>query len=492
MSHPGVTCMPRKTFLRTVCVITPPIALIAIALFRRHKMNRRNQQIVVTEPAQEEGVLERTVRTYIVEVIAAVGVVLVIAYWQLTGAELSSLAPALIGVFLLFLLGTYLDPMLTIWLRWEAVARDTGTVAAWTGVPDLLWAWRTSRGVSFCLSGLAIEPDDFFAVEDRVAKGFGYRAGLVEEKAGRYRTSRRRYHVHLSKLDGLLEAFPLPEGKPYSANDTAIIMGRNKNLETISWHLLESAGHFILQGETRSGKSVLMYSILAQMASMADVTVRGIDPTGILAKPWNPDHWVTGTQDMTRAADLLEAEVAEMDRRNQELSHAGFDKVAEVTPMMPLRVIVLEEFPGIMKAAAAEDTKEARKPAERVAPRIDAALARLVAEGAKTGIRVMLLAQRASSQVIDTNSRGNFAIRVTLRVGNSEAITMLHDGLDSSWLTAVKQYKNGVGIVDIPGEKTQKFKGVYIGAQEYDRYLTAVGVGEDLSLARAGVLADIR
>ncbi|MEC4612906.1 FtsK/SpoIIIE domain-containing protein [Tsukamurella tyrosinosolvens] len=455
-------------------------------------MSRRNQQIVVTEPAQEEGVLERTVRTYIVEVIAAVGAVLVIAYWQLTGAELISVAPALTGVFLLFLLGTYLDPMLTIWLRWEAVARDTGTVAAWTGVPDLLWVWRTSRGVSFCVSGLAIEPDDIFAVEDRVAKGFGYSAGLVEEKAGRYRTSRRRYHVHLSKLDGLLEAFPLPEGKPYSANDTAIILGRSKNLDTISWHLLESAGHFILQGQTRSGKSVLMYSIFSQMASMVDVTVRGIDPTGILAKPWDPDHWVTGTEDMCRAADLLEAEVAEMDTRNRFLSQAGLDKISEVSVHTPLRVIVLEEFPGIMKAAAAEDTKLARKPAEKAAPRITAALGRLVAEGAKTGIRVMLLAQRASSQVMDTDSRGNFSIRVTLRVDDAEAIKMLHAGLDPSWHKAIKKYKNGVGVVDIPGEDSQKFKAVYIGSQEYDRYLTSVWVGEDLALARAGVLADIR
>ncbi|GAA1004102.1 hypothetical protein GCM10009551_079860 [Nocardiopsis tropica] len=454
-------------------------------------MSRRNQQIVVTEPAQEEGVLERTVRTYILEVIAAVGAVLVITYWQLTGADLPSVAPALIGAFLLFVVGTYLDPMLTIWLRWEAVARDTGTVAAWTGVPDLLWAWRTSRGVSFCVSGLSIEPDDFFAVEDRVARGFGYSAGLVEQKAGTFRTSRRRYHVHLSKLDGLLEAFPLPEGKPYSANDTAIVLGRNKNLETISWHLLESAGHFILQGETRSGKSVLMYSVLAQMASMVDVTVRGIDPSQILAKPWDPRNWVIGSRDMSLAAEMLEAEVREMDRRNRELSRAGFDKVAEVSPMMPLRVMVLEEFAGIMRSAVAEDTREGRK-SDKVAPRIAAALARLVAEGAKSGIRVMLLTQRASSQVIDTDSRGNFAIRVTLRVGNSEAITMLHDGLDSSWLTAVKQYKNGVGIVDIPGEKTQKFKGVYIGAREYDRYLTEVASGEDIALARAGVLADIR
>lgn len=453
----------------------------------------RRDHVLSVDQAQEETVAQRTLRTYPLAILGSALAALWCLYCWVLG-DLLGMCMSLLAFAVLLVVASYLDPLLQIALRWQSVARDQGLVASFTGVPDLHW-WtlrRSTVGLRFRISGLAFESSDVIAVEDRIAKGFGYASGLVEECAGTIRKSRRGYQVSLSRFDGLLEAYALPDRQVgYSVNDTPLVIGRGKNMQVIEWNLMETAGHLALQGETRSGKSVLTYSLLAQLAPMVDVVVRGVDPTGILAKPWKQGRWVTGTRDMTLVAEMLEEEVEEMDRRNAELAVRGWDKITQVSAVEPLRVIILEEYAAIMKTAAAEDTREARKPAEKVKPRIESAMARLVAEGAKAGIRVFLLTQRASSNVIDTDARGNFAIRITLRVGNGEAIKMLHDGLDESWVTAIRQYKNGVGIVDLPGEKIQKFRAVYIGASEYDRYLVAVGVGQDLALARGGVLAEL-
>ncbi|BDH56696.1 FtsK/SpoIIIE domain-containing protein [Tsukamurella sp. PLM1] len=454
----------------------------------------RRDRVLTVEQGQEETVVERTLRTYPLAILGSALAALWCLYCWTIG-DLLGMSIALLSIAVVLVVASYVDPMLQIVLRWSSVARDFGLVASFTGVPDLHW-WalrRSTVGLRFRISGLAFEPDDVIALEDRIAKGFGYASGLVEECTGTVRKSRRGYQISLSRFDGLLEAFPLGERQVgYSINDTPLVIGRGKNMQVIEWNPLETAGHLILQGETRSGKSVLTYSLLAQLAPMVDVVVRGIDPTGILAKPWKQGRWVTGTRDMTRVAELLEEEVEEMDCRNAELAVRGWDKITQVSQMEPLRVIVLEEYAAIMEAAGNEDSKEGRQRADRVKPRIESAVARLVAEGAKAGMRVFLLTQRASSNVINTDARGNFAIRITLRVGSREAVKMLHDGLDESWLKTIQQYKNGVGIVDLPGEKIQKFRAVYIGDAEYDRYLVAVGVGRDLALSRGGVLAELR
>ena len=156
------------------------------------------------------------------------------------------------------------------------------------------------------------------------------------------------------------------------------------------------AWHYAIQGMTRSGKSVLVYSLLAPLAACDNVRICGVDPTGILLKPWQEHpgskYRHLGGKDLQHAADVLASLCDEMDRRIQDMLAAYQDKIEVFTPDLPLLVVVLEEYPGLLALAESYDTAAGLKPAERVQNRIKRSVKRLVQEGAKAGIRLVLIA----------------------------------------------------------------------------------------------------
>src|SRR5699024_10186118 len=143
--------------------------------------------------------------------------------------------------------------------------------------------------------------------------------------------------------------------------------------------------------------------------------------------------------------------VSEMDQRTLQLGANGKDKLdpGDFSAELPVLVVVLEEWPGIIRAAGAEVAAENRTAAERVGPKIEAAVGRLVAEGAKSGIRVILRGQRLSSKALDTDSRSNFVVRHTLRVDNADAVGMLHDNA-TEWAPVVAAFDPGQGLIERP------------------------------------------
>ena len=91
------------------------------------------------------------------------------------------------------------------------------------------------------------------------------------------------------------------------------------------------AWHYAIQGMTRSGKSVLVYSLLAPLAACDNVRICGVDPTGILLKPWQEhpgsEYRHLGGKDLQHAADVLASLCDEMDRRIQDMLAAYQDKI---------------------------------------------------------------------------------------------------------------------------------------------------------------------
>jgi DNA segregation ATPase FtsK/SpoIIIE-like protein len=171
--------------------------------------------------------------------------------------------------------------------------------------------------------------------------------------------------------------------------------------------------------------------------------------------------------------DVLTSIVEEMDRRTFLLATDGKDKLdtGDFCCALPVLVVILEEWPGIMRAAAAEDSAKGRTAVkDRVSPRIEAAVGRLVAEGAKTGIRVVLLAQRFSSKALDTDSRSNFGVRQTLRVDNADAVGMLHDNA-TEWAPILSVSAPGQGLIERPGLGQRRYRADYTS---YETYLERV------------------
>lgn len=272
-----------------------------------------------------------------------------------------------------------------------------------------------------------------------------------------------------------------------------VVLGRGEDGRDVVFNPAD-AWHVALQGATRSGKSALSYTLLGALAARPEVVVCGVDPSGILLGPWTSGRgsgWIaTGTGDMTAAVEALSGVVAEMDRRIVGLTRDGLDKLDLFDARCPLLVVVLEEYPGTLSAAKSEDDAEGRQGADRVQPRIERAVGRLVKEGAKVGVRLVVLAQRMSAKAVDTDDRSNFGLRVTLRVDNGDAVTMLHDGPAArAMVEAARQFPPGMGLVEGPDRPLQRWRA---DLTTYPVYLAAVRTGITATAASAAPPAPSR
>lgn len=209
---------------------------------------------------------------------------------------------------------------------------------------------------------------------------------------------------------------------------------------------LADAAHIAVQGMTRSGKSALLYTILGQLVAAANVHVCGIDPNQVLLGPLaeapgiDSKDFVLGS-DPVAALALLDEACRVMDERARRLTDLGIAAHEEFTDDLPVCVIVLEEYAGLLRQAAAHDG--ALKPAERTAGKIKQRVARLVSEGAKAGIRVVLITQRMDASIVDGDSRGQFGTRITLSVDNGDAVRMLHPQASPETVEAVVRFPVG-------------------------------------------------
>lgn len=223
---------------------------------------------------------------------------------------------------------------------------------------------------------------------------------------------------------------------------------------------VRDAWHFGMQGMTRSGKSAAMYTLLGGLARNPAVVVCGVDPTIGVLDPWRGyghDGWIATGRDFAAYAEVLERLVAELDAREQMLfGHRGWgaDKIEpdDFSRDLPVIVVVFEEWPGILKLATKEDARLGRKTAEKVAPRIADAHAVLIQQGAKTGFRVVTLAQRMSANALDTDLRSNLGFRATLMVDDPHAVGMLH-GDSTDWVSEVARFPQGRALLDRPGHR---------------------------------------
>lgn len=211
---------------------------------------------------------------------------------------------------------------------------------------------------------------------------------------------------------------------------------------------LSDASHIAIQGMTRSGKSAFCYGLLSQVGKRDDVQVVGIDPNQVLLGPWVASGRVPASSialgdDVEHAAEVLESCLVEMRTRLDHLLSAGLDKINPSTEH-PCYVIVLEEYPGLLLAAAAFDA--GAKPADRITPRIKSAVSALTMQSAKVAMRVVLIVQRADASIIGGAERGQFGTRITFAVDNAEAVEMLNPG-SRDRAPEVKEFPPGRALV---------------------------------------------
>lgn len=248
-------------------------------------------------------------------------------------------------------------------------------------------------------------------------------------------------------------------------------VGRTEHNTDLVLELAIGGGHIALQGQSRSGKSTLAYRYLGGLAHYPEVAVAGVDPSSLLLHPFNGAphrNWRhLGALDFNEATAKLYRLTDEMDRRIANLLFRDLDKLEDFTVDRPLILVVMEEYPGTLAGAKSEDDVLARKPHERVAPQIARCVKRLVQEGAKVGMRVFLLAQRATAETLDGDTRSNCATRITMRVDNATAVRLLHEDCPDELVAQCRRFEPGVGIIERPGHEIMRFRTDLVDYQWY-------------------------
>ncbi|GAA4820451.1 hypothetical protein GCM10023201_02370 [Actinomycetospora corticicola] len=294
------------------------------------------------------------------------------------------------------------------------------------------------------------EPDDLRAQATRLAHTLGAHGLRVEPLAGRW------VRIVLLQSDPLTARVPLPE-LPLAHGAGRMVLGRGEDGTAIT-HRLTGPAHLAVQGQNGSGKSVFTYGLLAQLCAAPDVLITGSDITGlVLGRAFDGtahrDLQATGTRDLLEHAAMLDRLVAEMDHRLDAMP-ARQDAVT-ASEWTPLVLVVLEEFPGLLRAAQARDKK--------LAERITSAVLRLVSEGRKAAFRVLMLAQRFEANAVGGGyARDQFALRLSFRVP-ADSLAMLH-GDDARPLgPAHANAAPGIAYLSGPGHDCTRLRAPYLG-----------------------------
>jgi len=293
-------------------------------------------------------------------------------------------------------------------------------------------------------------------------------AELAEAMGGVSLTWRHRAHGYivgtLRYRDPLAGQVPLPTLVPAARVDRVLIglldSGRSLTVR------LDQIAHMIVQGATRSGKSRFIYGLLSQLAQCSDVRISGSDVTGLLLRPFvgtrHGDDLALGTRNIAEHAQVLERLVAVMDDRIARIPDDV--DVLPVDEHDPYEVVVIEELPGLIRAAEAVDAlhKGDRKYVPLVG-RIRSAYGRLMAEGAKVGFRVVIVMQRADASIIGGFERGQATFRITFPVLDPASVQMLHPSCDTETAARHATEKAGIALVSGPGVPLARMRSPQMG-----------------------------
>ena len=258
------------------------------------------------------------------------------------------------------------------------------------------------------------------------------------------------------------------------------LLGRTAEGHDFGLDLVGDSFHFACQGASRSGKSVAVMGLLggyALASRRGEVIVGGVDPTGLLLAPW-ADHpgaqfRGAGLADLDAVTSAVTAAVSEMDRRIAWLMEEGRDKVTSGD--FPALFFVLEEYPGLISAVTSADAS--LKPADRRLPIVKAGVQRLIQEGAKAGIRILLLAQRMDASIVGGSERSNIGTRVSLRVDNKDAVAMLHPDADIETVERIRGFAAGYAFVERPAEPARVVRFDAVDYADYRRVVMAGAPG---------------
>ncbi len=165
--------------------------------------------------------------------------------------------------------------------------------------------------------------------------------------------------------------------------------------------------HILVAGQTGSGKSVMINTILTSLLyrnSPADLKLILVDPKQVELKPYDDiPHLLTPViTEPEKCISALKWAVAEMERRYRALADAGKRDIAAYNNLkeeagMPYIVIVIDELADLMMMAARD---------------VEALIVRIAQKARAVGIHLVLATQRPSVDVITGLIKANVPARI--------------------------------------------------------------------------------
>ncbi|HXE10441.1 MAG TPA: DNA translocase FtsK, partial [Verrucomicrobiae bacterium] len=170
---------------------------------------------------------------------------------------------------------------------------------------------------------------------------------------------------------------------------------------------LSKMPHMLVAGQTGSGKSVMINTILTSLLyrnSPADLKLILVDPKRVELKPYDDiPHLLTPViVEPEKCISALKWATAEMERRYRALSEAGKRNIGEYNALkqeegMPYIVIVIDELADLMMMAARD---------------VEALIVRIAQKARAVGIHLVLATQRPSVDVITGLIKANVPGRI--------------------------------------------------------------------------------
>ncbi|MGC5255386.1 FtsK/SpoIIIE domain-containing protein [Gordonia sp. DT218] len=217
---------------------------------------------------------------------------------------------------------------------------------------------------------------------------------------------------------------------------------------------IDLTAHSLVAGVTGSGKSSIMFSVLAEAYRRPNVRVCGADPSAITLSPFvRSSGWIAlGTESVEESLAVMRRVVTEMDKRTAALGIAGTDLIPLewLDGETPLLLTVLEEYAALQRAASKSQLTE-----------LEQLVARIAAEGRKARIALLIAIQRPEARLLD-GVRSQLAQVISMAQRDLASIRMASETLAADPIASkrVLELKPGQGVV--VGEAITFFKGYYL------------------------------
>ena len=176
---------------------------------------------------------------------------------------------------------------------------------------------------------------------------------------------------------------------------------------------LDKMPHLLVAGQTGSGKSVMINTILTSLLyknSPSDLKLILVDPKQVELKPYDgiPHLLAPVITEPEKCISALKWTVAEMERRYKALSEVNKRNIHEYNDLkkeegMPYIVVVIDELADLMMMAARD---------------VESLIVRIAQKARAVGIHLILATQRPSVDVITGLIKANIPARVAFTVAS--------------------------------------------------------------------------